>query len=151
MTRLIHVLVAVALFIVLVLEFAWYAGDQGVVARAPGQVMTPGQTSVGERPVGQFSAVVERSLFSPERRAPARLARAPGQRLPLTLHGIVITDTARVVLVSSNTNPDIQTIQEGASFEGWIVETITENQAIFTRGTSRAAVALDDEVGSVRH
>lgn len=97
----------------------------------------------------EFSAIVERPLFSPSRR-PAEggeTAAAPAQALEIALTGVIISEDERIALLRPQGRQRTLRLRQGDTYEGWTVADIREHSVTFRRDGSETEVELKFEEG----
>lgn len=123
-----------------------------------------GQVALSLPPIEEFQVVVERPLFSPDRRppqpappepesaaeveAPAAEAIAPPEPPPpppisFTLVGIVMFGDQRVALLQPLDGGKAVQLREGEEFAGWTAALIDRERAVFRNAYSEEELRLD--------
>lgn len=100
--------------------------------------------------LARFTETLERPLFTPTRRPPkveaaAPVPQAPRVPLDLTLKGVIFSPDERVAIFapkSGRVDRKVLRLPEGASYEGWTLETIAPKAAIFRRGKTEEQLEL---------
>lgn len=95
-----------------------------------------------------YVTVLERPLFFQDRRLPAEpepevVAVAPPQPLRLTLEGVAISSDSRVAVLRMTSGNQLVQLAEGMSHDGWLLESVSADRAIFKRGTQVTELLLD--------
>ena len=102
-----------------------------------------------------LSDMVERPLFSPDRRAPppAKIAStvAPPATVNLTLIGTIVTSHGQLAVVMLDKASKTEYVRVGDVVGGWRVETIERREIRIINGPHSVAVALRDAPGERRH
>lgn len=103
-------------------------------------------------PLSEFSAIVERPLFTRDRRPapPSETATtAAGQdgQAPFQLSGVMIAGSRRVALLQSRSSPKTVRVEEGETIEGWKVVTIRPQVVTLKSGTNSEELRLPDRIG----
>ena len=99
-----------------------------------------------------FSEILERPLFFADRQLPAEpkqelIAAAPLEPLRLTLEGIAIMDKSRIALLRSQGDNVLVQMAEGMTHNGWILDSVLANRAIFKRGDDSTEIELETDTG----
>jgi hypothetical protein len=102
-----------------------------------------------------FSEILERPLFFADRQLPAEpkqelIAAAPLEPLRLTLEGIAIMDKSRIALLRSQGDNVLVQMAEGMTHNGWTLESVLTDRAIFKRGDDSTEIELETDTGSRR-
>jgi hypothetical protein len=105
----------------------------------------PREKTFAMAPIGKFSAIIERPIFSPNRR-PA--AKQPGseKQLPgsnLALFGIAISAGERIALVGVERGTGLARMKKGEVFSGWVLVDIEQNRVLLRQGTVDQALELN--------
>jgi len=98
-----------------------------------------------------FSEILERPLFTegrtpPEPPTPEQAAVLnPGMQAQLTmrLEGIALTPEARIAVVRDITSNTLLRLAEGATHQGWVVESINATSATLKRGEQSHELTLE--------
>ncbi|HWE72693.1 MAG TPA: hypothetical protein VG328_05990 [Stellaceae bacterium] len=85
-------------------------------------------------PLSTFSAVMDRPLFSPDRRPAPGVSETLGSWSALVLAGIVVTPDSHEVLIAHGTPPKLVHLQEGQSVDGWTVRAIEPDHVVVANG-----------------
>ena len=97
----------------------------------------PPELQFSMRPVEDFDAILERPLFSPNRRPPAIEALEsppPNSDVTFTLKGILIDEDVRIALFRAQRNKKILRLREGDMIEGWTLVRIERHSVSLARG-----------------
>ncbi len=97
----------------------------------------PAQPSYALAPLDDFSAILERPLFSPTRRPPAQdeaAAPTPDSKLQVTLVGVIISSEEQIAIVRLKDASRFVRLGVGDSFQGWTVYAIEPSRITFRRG-----------------
>ena len=149
--------VCLVLGIVLVAEATLFnIGSQRPVDDAAGQADAAASTpvAVSERmvipPVVTYRDIAERPLFSDTRRpqetAPDQNSTPAGQlNSAWKLTGIVVAGESSSVLVSGIRDSRTERLQAGMMLDGWRLDTVTRDQAVFSSGGRTAVLRLHEE------
>ena len=107
------------------------------------QVYTPPQ-------IRSFDAILKRPLFSENRKPPAIAAKqvsAIPARTPahirLELEGVAITTQARVAVLRDLTSKEMLRLPEGANHNGWKLESVQADRALFKRNQQTVELELE--------
>ena len=117
----------------------------GPGAGTPPLAALPAQPSYAMAPMEDFSAILERPLFSPNRRPPAEgvaavVAREP--ELQVTLVGVIISSEEQIAIVKLKDGNRFARLSLGDSFQGWILDSIEPSRITFRRGDVEEHVEL---------
>jgi len=98
--------------------------------------------------IEDFPEVLGRPLFFRDRKLPPEpepevVAAAPLLPLRLKLEGVAISSDSRVAVLRNTGNNQLLQLAEGMSHDGWLLETVSADRAIFTRGAQRTELLLD--------
>jgi general secretion pathway protein N len=100
-------------------------------------------------PVADFSAILERPLFSPTRRPPAEgavAAVASEPELQVTLVGVIISSEEQIAIVRPNDESRFARLSVGDSFQGWTLDSIEPSRVTFRRGDVEEHIELTYDV-----
>ena len=109
----------------------------------------PAQPSYSLAPMADFSAILERPLFSPTRRPPAEgvAAVAPSEpELKVTLVGVIISSDEQIAIVKLNDAASFARLSVGDSFQGWVLDSIEPSRVTFRRGDIEEHIELTFDV-----
>ncbi|HSV28131.1 MAG TPA: hypothetical protein VLL76_01195, partial [Candidatus Omnitrophota bacterium] len=112
---------------------AWPADDPPVEVAASRLPPLPPAPTWQPPPIDSFAEMVERPLFTPSRRPPARKVEAA---MPLKtpegrLVGVVVGNGAKVALIEETGGTKaIRRLKEGQSFDGWMVADIAPGRVL---------------------
>ena len=100
-----------------------------------------------------FAEVLDRPLFFANRQLPPEPVQqaapeAPRKPLRLTLEGVAMNSTSRVALVRDQRNNALVQIAEGMSHDGWTLEGVEPDQAIFRRSDEVTVLVLEVQSGN---
>lgn len=97
-------------------------------------------------PLAAYSVIVERPLFSTQRRPPVKEEETPEAIPPprLILTGVLISGDGRLVLLRRVGSKTIIRASEGDEIEGWRIEIITADRVVLRYGDAVEEVTLDD-------
>jgi hypothetical protein len=95
-----------------------------------------------------FVEILERPVFFPDRTMPLEpepetVAAVQRQPLRLRLEGVAIAGDARVAVLRSTGNNQLLRLAEGTSYDGWLLESVTTDRAIFRRDADVTELFLD--------
>ena len=97
-----------------------------------------------------FSEILERPLFTEGRTPPPeptaeQAAASPKKLTPLSmrLEGIALTPLARIAVVRDTTNNKLFRLAEGATHQGWVVESVHATSATLKRGEQTRELILE--------
>ncbi len=102
-----------------------------------------------------FAEILQRPLFYAERKLPEELKQqavvaAPPEPLRLHLEGIAIMDDSRIALLRSPGDNQLVQMAEGMTHNGWTLESVLADRAIFKRGDDSTEIELETDTGSRR-
>ena len=102
-----------------------------------------------------FAEILERPLFYAERKLPEEpkqqaVVAAPPEPLRLHLEGIAIMDESRIALLRSQGDNQLVQMAEGMTHNGWTLESVLADRAIFKRGNDSTEIELETDTGSRR-
>jgi len=97
-----------------------------------------------------FAEVLERPLLFADRKLPAvaveQAVQAPREPLRLTLEGVALTSESRVALLRDQQNNVLVQVAEGMLHNGWTLESIESDKAVFTRDGETTELPLEVNV-----
>ena len=98
--------------------------------------------------ISSFDEVLRRPLFFQDRILPPEptpepITTAPLLPLRLALEGIAITSESRVAVLRNLSNNQLLQLTEGASHDGWLLESVSATAATFKRGGQVTELVLD--------
>ncbi len=105
----------------------------------------PAQPYYAMAPVEDFSAILERPLFSPSRRPPEQgvaAVPAPESQLQVTLVGVIISSEEQIAIVRLTDASRFARLSVGDSLQGWILDLIEPNRITFRRGDVEETIEL---------
>ncbi len=149
--------VCIALASVIYLEFNHKPpiGDAITVATpsSSAEITPPAPAAFSLPPLAAYSVIVERPLFSTQRRPPAEEVEAPKTAKPtppsrFILTGVLISADERLVLLRRVGSETIIRASEGDEIEGWRIEVIAANSVVLRQGDVVEEIALDDAAPS---
>jgi hypothetical protein len=128
---------AVVIAIQLLLPSEQGTANAAVSADSSSALPEFGSTSIAAPPIAQFVDMLERPLFTPDRRMPEpeveKVAPPPPRPLQLKLEGIAIAGSSRVAVLRNMNGNILMQLAEGDSHEGWTLDTLTSTSAKFSR------------------
>ncbi len=107
-----------------------------------------------EIPLKSLSATLERPLFTPSRRPPARSVASPQTAAakviaapdlgdpPLNLLGVVTGGEDGYAVFLNTTTHDIVRLRTGEGHDGWILQSVKRRQVVLEKNRRTAVVAL---------
>lgn len=119
------------------------------VSETPPLAALPAQTSYSVAPVEDFSAILERPLFSPNRRPPAEgvATVAPSApELEVTLIGVIISSEEQIAIVKVKDATSFARLGVGDTFQGWVLNSIEPSRITFQRGDVEEHIELTYDV-----
>lgn len=95
--------------------------------------------------MAELSEMLDRPLFFPDRRLPqvAAPAEAPRTPLRLRLEGIAIMADSRVAVLRNTANNQLLQLAEGMTHDGWTLDSIESDSALFVRGPEVTELPLE--------
>jgi hypothetical protein len=100
-------------------------------------------------PLGRFAEIAERPLFVPDRRPQRPPDAAPAGPPPLlTVQGVVLTNDRQYAVIQHGNPSKLESVAEGATVEGWVVETIDRDHIALASGTRRVEVPVGKPAAS---
>ncbi len=95
-------------------------------------------------PLEAFAAVVERPIFSPDRRPPAAEAalKEDSAAPQAVLTGIIIAESERIALVRTEADGRIVRLRPGQRVDGWRLVAVEPDRAMFRRGEAEVILEL---------
>ncbi len=125
------------------------------VAAPAGPAVLPPPPRLAPVVLTGLSDMVERPLFSPDRRPPppAKIdpaAAPPPATVNLTLIGTIVTSHGKLAVVMPDKAAKAEYVGEGEVVGGWRVETIEGREIRLTNGPRSVALALRDGSGERR-
>ena len=107
------------------------------------------------RSFDSFSEILERPLFYADRRLPAEprqesVAVAPPEPLRLNLEGVALMNDFKIALLRSQGSNELVQMAEGMTHNGWILELVLADKAVFRRGDASIEIELETDTGSRR-
>ena len=144
-TLLLGVCLALAAFVYGQLQMELPGPAPAVSGETPPLAVLPAQPSYAMAPVEDFSAILERPLFSPTRRPPAEgevPAAASEPELQVTLVGVIISSEEQIAIVRPKDATRFARLSVGDSFQGWILDSIEPSRITFRRGDIEEHIEL---------
>lgn len=95
-------------------------------------------------PLDAYANTWQQPLFSPDRQSDQKMA-APGQPTYLTgyvLTGIILTDSLQLALLKDNSGKALSVTRGKALPNGWKLESVTANKAVFVSGDRQQSLPL---------
>jgi hypothetical protein len=102
-----------------------------------------------------YAAILERPLLYADRKLPAPppekvLVETPPEPLRLTLEGVALGGGARVALLRDQGNNQLIQLAEGMTHNGWTLDAIHSDRAVFSRDAEIADLVLEIQPGRRR-
>lgn len=102
-----------------------------------------------------FTSVLDRPLFYADRKLPApppvvAAPEIPKEPLRLKLEGIALGGGSRIALLRDQSNNSLISIAEGMTHNGWTLDRIESDKAIFSRDTEVTQLDLEVQTGRRR-
>src|SRR4029077_13481088 len=105
------------------------------VAESTIQALRPEKT-FAMAPIEKFSAIVDRPLFSADRRPASKTAvSAQRPRSKFTLYGVAISAGERIALVGADRGTGLIRVKQGDALSGWTVVDIERTRLLLRQGT----------------
>jgi type II secretory pathway component PulC len=99
--------------------------------------------------VRAYDAISNRPLFSETRRPPEHAPDAPEPTSEALRHvgltGVVITSERKTALIYSQKSPEMLTLQEGESLEGWHLDKVLQDRIVLSHGDETAEIVIWDK------
>jgi len=103
--------------------------------------------------IDKFAAILERPVFFKDRKLPPKPAAepvAPRAPIRLKLEGVAIVAEARIAVLRDLADNQLVQLAEGMSHNGWTLETVAADGAIFRRGEQVSELSLELATGGRR-
>lgn len=102
-----------------------------------------------------FTSVLDRPLFYADRKLPApppvvAAPEIPKEPLRLKLEGIALGGGSRIALLRDQTSNSLINIAEGMTHNGWTLDRIESDKAIFSRDSEVTQLDLEVQTGRRR-
>jgi len=99
-------------------------------------------------PIEDYPEVLERPVFFRDRTLPVEpepeaVPAAPLLPLRLKLEGVAISSESRVAVLRNTANNQLLNLAEGLSHQGWLLEKVSADRAVFRRGSQVTELLLD--------
>jgi len=115
-------------------------------ATAMAEQPLPEELNVATPTLEEFSAVIERPIFSPSRRPATLIAETPeamaAPTLEVDLVGIVMWQSQRIALVRLKQDSRVIKVNQGADVAGWTAVAIEPSRVLFRRGDVEKEIRL---------
>ena len=140
--------VLVALIIAFQLMYPATASQAVDMPPGDGAAVLPdfGDSKVNPPALGYYVDMLERPLFYVDRRLPSppeEKAAPPPSPLRLTLEGVAIAQGSRVAVLRNTQTRQLVQLEEGATHDGWTLESLDSTSARFKRGEQVTELPLD--------
>ncbi len=148
-TLLLGVCLALAAFVYAQVQMEVPEPAPSGIGEVPPLAVLPAQANYAMAPVEDFSAILERPLFSPTRRPPAEgvVATAASEpELQVTLVGVIISSDEQIALVRLKDATRFARLSVGDSFQGWTLDSIEPSRITFRRGDVEEHIELTYDV-----
>jgi len=130
------------------LWFIWQHGrETPAVDTGPGQqplrtITIPDEPDPPEAET--YAVILERPLFSPQRRPPVIVPPEPQPTAPPRIHlsAITISNSVRVAVVRDLDSRQTRHVREGDKVGDWVVENVGRNSVILTAQDQRITIPL---------
>ena len=103
--------------------------------------------------IDDFAAILERPVFFKNRKLPPKPAAeptAPPAPMRLKLEGVAIVAEARIAVLRNLADNQLIQLAEGMSHNGWTLDSVNADSAIFRRGEQISELSLELAAGQVR-
>ena len=102
-----------------------------------------------------FTSILQRPLLYANRKLPApppvvAAAEIPKEPLRLTLEGVALSGGSRVALLRDQSNNSLIHIAEGMAHNGWTLQRIESDKAVFSRDSEISELNLEVQTGRRR-
>lgn len=102
-----------------------------------------------------YTSILERPLLYTDRRLPAppeekAEPQAPREPLRLQLEGVALAGGSRVALLRDETNNTLITMAEGMAHNGWTLDNVQPDRAVFRRDNDVTELPLEIQPGRGR-
>ena len=152
--RLTVALLLVAVLLVVIIAIESYLANKepaAALASIEGEdisLPTPADYRYSAPQLDDFTEVLERPVFFRDRTLPAEpeptlVAAAPLLPLRLKLEGVAISSASRVAVLRNTSNNQILNLEEGMSHDGWLLDAVSADRAIFIRGAQQTELLLN--------
>jgi hypothetical protein len=162
--RLTPVLLTACVLFGIIVAFEWLvlSRQDGIVTGSDTQPATAADAQLARASYvapdfEAFSEILERPLFTEGRTPPPeptaeQAAVTPGKQTQLTmrLEGIALTPVARIAVVRDISNNTLLRLAEGATHQGWVVESVNATSATLKRGEQTHELTLELDKRSLR-
>jgi len=148
-------LLLAAAILVLVIALEWLLAGNSSPADLDGRgdadisLPAPSDYNYSAPRIDDYPEVVERPVFFRDRTLPPEpepelVTTAPLLPLRLTLEGVAITSASKVAVLRNTASNQLLNLAEGMSHDGWTLEKVSADRAIFRRGSQTSELLLDD-------
>jgi hypothetical protein len=146
-------LLACALVLAVVLGVEWMhfggaapAASQAAAHPAPPNAAGMELASFAPAPPARYDEVTARPLFLPDRRPQlqAEPAKPPLPPPAFRIQGVVLSPERRSAIVEHGNPPKLDSVTEGATIEGWRVESIGRDRVSLRAGAASAEIPVGD-------
>lgn len=102
-----------------------------------------------------FTSILERPLLYANRKLPApppvvAAVEIPKEPLRLTLEGVALSGGSRIALLRDQSNNSLIHIAEGMAHNGWTLQRIESDKAVFSRDSEISELNLEVQTGRRR-
>ena len=122
------------------IEWRQFASASPAPAAAPPAAAPPAAAPLATfepPPAERFAEIAQRPLFLPERRPQQDNESAMPPNAPaLAVQGVVLSPEGRYAVIQHGTPPKLDAIAEGATIEGWHIESINAKRIALRAGTA---------------
>jgi hypothetical protein len=94
----------------------------------------------------EFAAILERPVFFKDRKLPPKPAAEPTAAptpIRLKLEGVAIVAEARIAVLRNLADNQLVQLSEGMSHNGWTLEAVAADSAVFRRGEQVSELSLE--------
>jgi len=148
-------LLLAAAILVLVIALEWLLAGNSSPADLDGSgtedisLPAPSDYNYSAPRIDDYPEVLERPVFFRDRTLPPEpepelVTTAPLQPLRLRLEGVAISSESRVAVLRNTASNQLLNLAEGTSHDGWMLEKVSADSALFRRGSQTSELLLDD-------
>jgi len=120
--------------------------DEGIVDSVDAELPALTASNYVHPHIDDFAMILERPVFMQDRRLPpepvAERVAAPTP-IRLTLQGVALVAEAKVAVLRDAADQQLVQLTEGMSHNGWNLETVSAQSAVFRRGEELTELRLD--------
>jgi hypothetical protein len=151
-------LACLGLLAIAALQLTFPAQRQGITVVAEAAAALPAlQVPPAYVPASfaSYTAILERPLLYADRRLPdpppvVAVAEIPREPLRLRLEGVALGGGSRIALLRDQSNNSLIHLAEGMTHNGWTLDSIASDTAVFTRDNESTELTLEVQPGRQR-